>query len=237
MYHRVQEEEAETSTLVVSPKEFEKQMKYLTENRYHIVYVDDLLLWMRTRKFIPSKTVAITLDDGYADIYPYVYSVLKKYTFPATIFLPINKVGTAGYLTWNQVQEMEKNGIRFGSHTLSHPSLPSIPLEMAKKEILESKKILEAKLKFPSTIFCYPYGRYTPTIRTLVKESGYSGAVAANATGETDLDDPFGFKRIRISYSARDSKVFWFELSGYYAIENQFRKKIQKIKQKIGISS
>lgn len=64
-------------------------------------------------------------------------------------------------LSWEEVREMSKHGISFGSHTMSHPVLSTISTSEVRKEIVESKKVIEDQIQKPVTTFAYPYGKYT----------------------------------------------------------------------------
>lgn len=82
-------------------------------------------------------------------------------------------------LTWEQVKEMSDNGITFGAHSLNHPVLTKISIEDARKEIADSKRILEEKIQKPVKYFAYPYGTesdYNKCIQDIVRVSGYSCA-------------------------------------------------------------
>ena len=61
-------------------------------------------------------------------------------------------------LNWDEIKEMSNNDIDFGSHTCSHSILTKIDLDSAKKEIINSKKLIEEKLGKPIEVFCYPRG-------------------------------------------------------------------------------
>lgn len=63
-----------------------------------------------------------------------------------------------------------------GAHTLTHPRLPTLAPDDARREIEESKQWVEARTGKPCTMFCYPYGDYTETIRALVRGAGFRGA-------------------------------------------------------------
>lgn len=233
MYHHISSGKDPKSKLVINPFHFEKQMKHLKTQHYQVVDLETLFSWILDEKPIPLKTVAITFDDGYDNSYTHAFPILKKYGFPATIFLITNSIGSPEYLTPEQIQEMEKHGIRFGNHSFTHPILTEIPLTQAKKEIIESKKKLAVLIKHPSSIFCYPEGRYNLAIADLVKQHGYRAAVSASPDGEYPLDKRYGFKRIRISHSSNNLSVFQFEISGYYSFIGQMRKKIKILKSKV----
>jgi len=65
-------------------------------------------------------------------------------------------------LNWNEIKEMSRNGILFGSHTTSHPILTNISLADAAKEIKNSKSILEKNISKKIKYFSYPNGYYSP---------------------------------------------------------------------------
>jgi peptidoglycan/xylan/chitin deacetylase (PgdA/CDA1 family) len=76
---------------------------------------------------------------------------------------------------------MSENGIEFGAHTVSHPRLTKIPLEKAREEIEESKREIEEKLGKQVKCFSYPYGDYNAEIIEIVKEAGFTCAVAPHS--------------------------------------------------------
>ena len=74
---------------------------------------------------MPRSTVVITFDDGYEDNYYFAYPVLKRYNFPATIFVIVDTIGEEGYLNFAQVKELASSEIiDIGSHALSGNYLP-----------------------------------------------------------------------------------------------------------------
>ena len=83
-------------------------------------------------------------------------------------------------LSWDEVREMSRNGINFGAHTVNHPILTRIPLETARKEILDSKRRLEEELDQEVTTFCYPNGTpgdFNDDIEDILKSNGFRCAV------------------------------------------------------------
>lgn len=83
-------------------------------------------------------------------------------------------------LDWDEVREMERNGITFGSHTVSHPILSRVPEERVRRELEDSKTALERELERPARSFAYPNGQaadFNPTVTRLLAETGYRFAV------------------------------------------------------------
>ena len=182
-YHRVN---VLNDGLSVRPNEFEKQIFFLKESGFRTLLLKDYIHITHTNGSLDKgRYVVITFDDGWEDNYTYGFPILKKYGYRATIFLTVSKIGKdKDYLTWDQVKEMMDFGFEFGSHTLTHPHLTKIPLEKARLEIIESKNILEKRLKQKIETFCYPYGDYDKTIVELVKDAGYRGAVVTPKYGK-----------------------------------------------------
>lgn len=82
-------------------------------------------------------------------------------------------------LSWEEVREMSKYGISFGSHTMSHPVLSAIPTPEARREIVESKNIIEEQIQKPVTTFAYPYGKkedYTDEVTKILIDEGFEYA-------------------------------------------------------------
>lgn len=228
MYHSVSPLAKASNRLSVSVHSFERQMRFLKERQYNVVPLVKLAELIREKKVAP-RTVAITFDDGYKDNYIYAFPILKKYNLPATIFIIVNEVGRpqGDRLGWNEIMEMRDSGlIAFGSHTLTHKYLEEIKTEEElRKEIFDSKRILEEKLSRQVDIFSYPSGAFTPFMRKLVIDAGYRCAVATNPGKNYPNNDIFALKRLRISSTSDNLLVFWFESSGFYTFFKERRHK------------
>jgi peptidoglycan/xylan/chitin deacetylase (PgdA/CDA1 family) len=79
-------------------------------------------------------------------------------------------------LTWDMIETMHQNGITIGSHTKSHILLTAERPETAKQELIESKAVIESKLKTRIRHFAYPDGRFNPSVVEAVDSSGYEFA-------------------------------------------------------------
>ena len=216
----------EYALITVSPETFERQMRFLRMHKYNVLPLESLADSIREKKKIPPKTIAITLDDGFENNYTYAFPILKKYNLPATIFLIIDRMGHPGTLTWDEVKEMQSSGIiAIGSHTLDHHRLSKIESEEdLRREIFDSKKILEERLGTTITQLAYPMGDFDAATEKLVSRAGYKLAVATNPGKKHANDDIFALKRLRISENANNLFVFWLETSGYYNFIRENRK-------------
>ena len=167
MYHSIDHNKV---FFTVTPENFRKQMDLLYKEKYSIISLGELAGLIIDKRAIPLKTVVLTFDDGYQDNYFNAFPILKKYNFPATIFLATgfigkNRISSSGatlkILNWDQIIEMHNSGlVDFEPHTVSHLKLHRLSLEEAKKEILNSKRTIEEKLNKKCKFFAYPYGKY-----------------------------------------------------------------------------
>jgi glycosyltransferase involved in cell wall biosynthesis/peptidoglycan/xylan/chitin deacetylase (PgdA/CDA1 family) len=186
MYHAFGKPGEPASQFVLPIQKFVKQMAWLKRLDYHVISLDEFLQCRYHHQLPPSRTVIITIDDGYTETATLAYPILRRHDFPTTIFLVSGKVGGCNdwtndealrgrrLLSWLQIKEMANQGVQFGAHTQTHPVLTSIPIEQARVEIYGSKAELEKELQIPVITFAYPYGEFDNLVEGLVKEAGFS---------------------------------------------------------------
>jgi peptidoglycan/xylan/chitin deacetylase (PgdA/CDA1 family) len=228
-YHRVNDWSEDT--LSVHPAAFRKQLTYLTE-KYRCVPLSELVTARTKRLKLKERLAAITFDDGYFDNYLYACPVLKEFHLTAAFFLTAGYIGTSRLLprdekrgdtekdrllNWTEVSEMQKAGFTFGSHSLTHANLASIDPEQARREINESKKILETQLRESVNFFCYPFGSYSPEVKKMAASAGYQAAFVTPPVRGAGLfpkhrmaQDRYALKRVGV-YHHTDFWQFWLK--------------------------
>lgn len=215
-YHAIGNEKG---NLFVTFESFSKQMEYIKRNGYEVITLDELVKNIQSKKRFKRNEVVITFDDGYQDNYKYAYPVLKKFSFPATIFLITDSIGNGkSFLNWDEVRIMSKNGISFGGHTKIHFYLGIVKdYKIAQEQIVGSKEAIEQEIHVPVDYFCYPSGGFNERVKEIVKEAGYKGACTTNR-GFVDFNsDVYELKRIKVTnFDTTKPFSFWMKLSGYY---------------------
>jgi len=190
MYHSV---DSTDDRHAVNPEEFKHQMEYLRKN-YAIVTLNEILDFIQGKRNLPRKAVSITFDDGYHDFYSNVYPYLSMNGLPATVFVTTGYVSgewplsssSPKTLTWNEIEEMSKNNIEIGAHTVTHPNLQKIGIREAEDEIVKSRGEIEKHIKKCVDFFSYPFGKYRPDIVDEVKSLGFKAAVGGGGTIRKD---------------------------------------------------
>lgn len=123
-------------------------------------------------------------------------------------------------LSWDEIREMSCDGIAFGAHTISHPILTNLPLDQAKREIIQSKKDIEKMIGHRVNAFSYPNGDFNADIAELAKTSGFECAVAVSPNRLINPDDSlYELGRIGIGEDFSKSKVL---LCGLWSDLNTF---------------
>ncbi len=172
------------------PEVFSQQMRWLRHEGYRAIDLHEAWAGLEAGTDL-SKTVVITFDDGYRDFYTDGFDVMKQCGFSATIFLATGRIQNtpariegADYLTWKEVRELHSEGIRFGSHTVTHPDLRSLGPDQLEYELGRSKEIIEQNLGGPIASFSYPFAFpeedecFTRFLEDLMENLGYEVGVS-----------------------------------------------------------
>ena len=105
-------------------------------------------------------------------------------------------------LTWDQINEMCRSGIDFGSHTRTHPILSRVDEKTLQDEIGHSKTIIENKIQQTISGFCYPYGKGREiSVKAIqaVRSCGYKSAVTTiSGYNSLEHEDPFLLRRVSV---------------------------------------
>ncbi len=184
--------------LATIPKDFEEQIKLLKARGYTFVRADDVATAVRHRASLPTKAVAITMDDGYSSVYHHAYPILRRYGVPATVFIVTSKVGDAGHVSWDEMAEMHENGIEFESHTVHHLDLTMLPVDVLDYELGQSKRTLEARLLDDVSSIAYPAGRYDEMVMSRMASAGYTAGWRKDGGPVRPHDNVYALPRISI---------------------------------------
>ncbi|GIM28539.1 deacetylase [Clostridium polyendosporum] len=196
-YHDVNP--AQSNELLLSPEKFKEQMKYLKDNGYLPLTLDELYGFLRQNKPVPEKSVVITFDDGYRSNYTYAYPILKEFGFKATIFVISDFIDNDLYMTKTQLKELSDYGLDIESHTDKHEDLSTLNKEMQITTMIKSKESLEYLLEKKINYIAYPFGRMNEDTKKAAEVAGYKLGFNLQQ-GLADRDDNiYNIDRIYIS--------------------------------------
>ncbi len=201
-YHRVIPNP--TSSYDLTPEQLEAHFQYFQSNGYTPITASQFLEYRKKPALFPQKPIVLTFDDGSKSHYTQVLPLLKKYGFKATFYIFTNamKGSKERWLTWDEVQEISQAGMDIGSHTVSHPYLTARDKmndeqyqAWLEKELAQSKKILEEKLKISVNTLAYPFGLYDNEVEAAAIRAGYKGMLSINMGLNQPRENPFRLKR------------------------------------------
>ncbi|MCW2987119.1 MAG: polysaccharide deacetylase [Solirubrobacterales bacterium] len=212
MYHAFGDT-GERHRLIVERRAFARQMRALRLLRFRVIAYRDLADRLRNSQPLPSRTVAITIDDGYRDIAEFAQPILFRYGFPSTVFLVSGRLGAAN--TWDEdeamsgrplleadeIARLQTEGVQFGAHTRTHCSLPDASDETVDEEIAGSRTDLQQALRQPVTTLAFPYGRFDERALETAQKAGFLSACTVEPRPVHDGDDPYLVPRIEIQGS------------------------------------
>ena len=215
-YHRFSPAGTRCDRLAVSADRFARQLKYLSEKGYTVISLQDLAAHIDGDKAIPRKAVVITIDDGYRSAHKIAYPLLRKYGYPATIFVYSKFIGAPAGLTWRQMEEMTASGlIDIQPHSKSHIDLTkrlngeskADYLKRLKEEVDYPARQIKRKLGLRIHSFSYPYGAENDDVIAAVKAAGYRMGMTVTRGGNPAFAHPYALRRTQI-YCGDDLRTF-----------------------------
>jgi peptidoglycan/xylan/chitin deacetylase (PgdA/CDA1 family) len=204
MYHRINVSPPGTSSmerrLTVHPADFARQMRWLKQHGYRAVTQRELFDALFLGRRLGPKPILITFDDGYRDLYENASHVLAGLDMRATAYVISGRTknGYPTFLTWRLLRQLEARGIEIGSHTATHPSLPSLSDADVLRELVQSRLAFERRLGHPVQWLAYPGGAYDGRIERLAKRAGYVLAVTTEHGSVQSARRPFALPRLRV---------------------------------------
>lgn len=200
MYHAV---DHSGYVLSVPPKVFEQQMAYLA-SRMRAVKLSDIVMRHKNKTLYERGGVALTFDDGYADLRTTVLPILQKYKIPATVFVPTDILVATDPLEtprmdWDDMRAlMKSNLISFESHGKAHRRMASLPEEELSEEARESAKVIEKELGRAPRFFAYPFGERSNAAERAVQSAGYEAAFGITQGTVDSSKDIFALNRVQV---------------------------------------
>ncbi len=245
MYHEItdtsgfEEMSRETQySYVIDTEKFEKQICFLKNNNFRTLSFYELVALTSGKK--PrhqednERAVVLSFDDGFIGNYENVFPLLVENGFIGNFFLITSKIGKGHMMNWEQVREMQKYGMCFGSHTVNHLMLGMLGRTEIFHELDYSRKTIEDKTGIKIEHLTLPHGSYNNIYKPAALDAGYIGGATSDPGVNTGSTDPFYLKRMVVPRKA-SLQYFTFlcerKKSIYY--KHFIKKQITKTAKKI----
>jgi peptidoglycan/xylan/chitin deacetylase (PgdA/CDA1 family) len=207
-YHRFGENRYPSTNITI--EQFEAHLEELKTGEYTVLPLPHIIRRIKAGKGLPDRTVGISIDDAYLSVYTHAWPRLKAAGFPFTIFIATDPVDreAANFMTWTQIQEMVKDGVTLGSHTASHPHMPTESQQKITGEIKRSQKRFLDLFGLAPDIFAYPYGETSLKIQALAKKLGFLAAFGQHSGAFNSTSEMFNLPRFSINEKYAGIKRF-----------------------------
>jgi peptidoglycan/xylan/chitin deacetylase (PgdA/CDA1 family) len=201
VYHRFGDNRYPSTNIALA--DFQKHLEYLKENNFHVITLGDALDQLRGDGIILDKTVVLTVDDGYSSFYSSGMPLLRKYGFPATLFVSSDSVGGKDFMSWSELRQLQREGIEIGSHSHMHPHFvdldPDQRLATFRVDLKESQQLFNDNLGRLPQLYSYPYGEYSLSMIPVLKAEGFVGATAQNSGVMSKYSNSYALPRFPVA--------------------------------------
>ena len=165
MYHRFNENKYPSTNIRMDV--FDQQMELIKSEGYQ--FYDPKNFENEFDKVKNEKKILITIDDGFKSFYEEAWPYLKFNNIPFILFVSTEPIGKNGYMTWDQILEIENSNIGYiGHHSHTHEYLIDMNRDEFIKDIETASEIFNEKLGYVPTIFSYPFGEYSQFMKDYI---------------------------------------------------------------------
>lgn len=198
MYHSIIDNPELEGDYVLSPFALKNDIKFLTENGYQTILVNDLIEYVYNNVSLPDKCVMLTFDDAYKDFITDVLPLMKKYNVNAVLSVVgdfAEQCESARFLDWNEIIKVYNSGCceicnhsdymhRHDDSRKGCSRNTAETIEHYKREFMNDTMSLQQKfndyLKITPEVYTYPYGLYNDETVEFLKEMGFRASLACN---------------------------------------------------------
>lgn len=167
MYHRFDENKYPSTNIQMEV--FLKQIQLIKDLNYSFIHPEDFENNFNIPK--KQKKILITVDDAFQSFYEVAWPFLKENRIPFILFVSTEPVGNRGYMTWEQIREVEKEKFAvIGHHSHSHEYLIDKTNEDFEEDIETANRIFNEKIGYVPSLFSYPFGEYSEFMRDYISK-------------------------------------------------------------------
>ncbi len=187
MYHRFEENKYPSTN--IKNEIFSEHLKEI--NNLGIEFIKYKKFEEIIKIDIDKNYLLLTIDDAFESFYLNAWPILKNKKIPFILFVSTREVGKHGYMTWDQIREINKSNLgTIGNHSHSHEYLVDWEDNKIKSDLETSIKIFKKELGYSPKIFSYPFGEYSNSLKKIVSDLNFKFAFGQHS-GVIDITKDF----------------------------------------------
>ena len=183
----------------VASRDFLRQVTYLLENDFVTISLEQLNAFLNLSDELPPQAVMISFDTADRWVYDIAYPILLRYGMKAALFVPAEKIGKPGNMTWQQVNRMATHGVSIGAHGPDIRSFNNKDVDRATRSInqyiAQSTKRIAHHLKRPCRDFSTPFNDISDLTTAILKKQGYRTGLTRTSGQNPFFTHNFGIRR------------------------------------------
>jgi peptidoglycan/xylan/chitin deacetylase (PgdA/CDA1 family) len=168
-----------------TPSRFAATVDRLLESGYRFIGEEEYLRSLDRPGAAASRSVFLTFDDAYEDVYTEALPILAARAIPFHVFVVTGFVGRTNdwelglgrphrrHASWEQLRGMIDAGATVGSHTASHPDLTRVDPAVALAELTRSRRTIRERLGVAARTVSYPFGRCNARVMAAAGAAGF----------------------------------------------------------------
>jgi len=191
---------------------FEKQMAYLKKKDFQVISLDQLYSFLEFKDNLHEKSVLLIIDSTDRSIYDHAFPILRKYQFPAAVFITPDQVGKEKMLNWEQIARMSENRIqiqcRIQNDVYRFPSDRTFYgyFQKLSKAVEQAAGLMDKNLNKRCSFFLYPPGNHNSLIVHILQKEGFQGAFMDQEGDNPFFTDPYGIHYSQVSRDLDEKK-------------------------------
>ena len=232
MYHKFGIEKYPSTN--ISLEQFKSHLQEFSQSKYNVKSIDFIIDTIINDGTLPENTIGITVDDADRSFLEIAWPLLKKYSFPVTLFVTTNTIspGNKKYLNWDEIRLLQSEGVTIGAHSNSHNHYTNMTTNEVKEDIEIANRIFLKELNKIPTLFAYPYGEVNEKHMDLLKDYKFKVAFGQHSgvLNETSnmyflprfsLNEKYGeLERVSFAANAKGLGIYDFVPSNPNIFEN-----------------
>ena len=153
----------------ISEGTFTNHLTFLEAEQWTVIDLETFLRGLEEPETWPDRAVLLTFDDGCQSMAGGALDCLRRFGFPAVVFIPADYIGKTNLFdagvepeeaicNWDDLKKLEAAGISIQSHSASHRKFSTLSLAELEQELTGSKATLEDGLGTSVSAIAFPFG-------------------------------------------------------------------------------
>ena len=178
----------------LSKDQFEAHMELFKSGDYTLVSLDDLMA--NSHKTAHST---ISFSEGFKDSFDLGMIPLLEAGIPFAVFITPNKMGTAGYITWEQVNTLQRAGVTIGVNPNAKNNMTMASDASVRSNLKTTAIQFEKAMGYAPKYVSYPFGNVSTAVMDITKDLGYMAGFSEYSGGFNHNNNLYNLPRFGLS--------------------------------------